>query len=304
MEKLGVVTVLYRSEEVLEDFFLSLKMQTYKNCCVYLIDNAPSAKTREIINKWKPCVGMELKHIENEENYGAAGGNNIGIKNSIAEGCQGIIMLNNDIYFDNPDLFKSLVTMASSAQLPIIAPKIYYYQTKKIWFAGGDIINWQAGVKHYGDKQNEDDTVYKTGYTGYAPTTFVYMSSEVFKKTGLLDEKYFIYAEDVDLMYRAKLAGYKIWYEASLNLQHKVSITTGGILSATGFYYNTRNRVYFARKFYPVLLRGVAILYVFVSLGYHCIKQKNSKSKKAFLNGFFKGFKLRRQTEMLLSNAL
>src|ERR1700761_1174753 len=102
MKKLGLVTVLYRSEEVLEDFFSSLNIQTHKNCIIYLVDNAPSPLTRQIINKWKQCIGMQVVHIENEENYGAAKANNIGIQKSIADGCDALVLLNNDIYINNP----------------------------------------------------------------------------------------------------------------------------------------------------------------------------------------------------------
>ena len=37
--KIGIVTVLYNSEKVLQDFFISLNTQTYKNFILYVIDN-------------------------------------------------------------------------------------------------------------------------------------------------------------------------------------------------------------------------------------------------------------------------
>ena len=43
--KIGLVTVLYNGIEVLEDFFVSLNNQTYKNFTLYVIDNSPDDNT-------------------------------------------------------------------------------------------------------------------------------------------------------------------------------------------------------------------------------------------------------------------
>jgi len=47
MSKIGIVTVLYNSEKVLEEFFLSIDCQNYKNFILYIVDNSPSRQSKE-----------------------------------------------------------------------------------------------------------------------------------------------------------------------------------------------------------------------------------------------------------------
>jgi GT2 family glycosyltransferase len=49
---------------------------------------------------------------------------------------------------------------------------------------------------------------------------------EIFEKVGLLDQDYFIYSEDIDLNYRAQLAGYRCYYVPGARLYHHLSATT------------------------------------------------------------------------------
>jgi GT2 family glycosyltransferase len=292
MEKIGLVSVLYNSDNLLEDFFRSIAIQDYKDYAIYLVDNAPGEETRKIIKRLTEELHLtNVKHVESEGNVGTAEANNAGIELALAEGCDNIILLNNDIVFSDTHFFSSLISLSEQNDYKIIAPKIYYYQTNKLWYAGGEFEKWKAGAKHTGDRLEDNDAFNRSSFVTYAPTTFIFIKAEVLRKTGLLDKYYFIYVEDLDLIYRAMKNGYRIWYEAGLSLQHKVSSTTGGILSATGFYYNTRNRVYFARKFFKPLHVAVATFYVFASLFYHSLKQKNSKAVRSFFKGFFDGFK-------------
>ena len=64
-----------------------------------------------------------------------------------------------------------------------------------------------------------------------------------------MDEKYFVYVDDVDFIFRAREFGYKVWYAAEMSLFHKVSFSTGGTESEFGLRFNTRNNIHFIRKF-------------------------------------------------------
>lgn len=49
---------------------------------------------------------------------------------------------------------------------------------------------------------------------------FMLMKMNVIKKIGLLDEKFFMYGEDIDLCYRIKEAGFKIIYYGKTRITH------------------------------------------------------------------------------------
>jgi N-acetylglucosaminyl-diphospho-decaprenol L-rhamnosyltransferase len=49
---------------------------------------------------------------------------------------------------------------------------------------------------------------------------FMLIRSEVIEQVGLLDERYFMYAEDLDFCYRAKEQGWQVWYNADVTVLH------------------------------------------------------------------------------------
>lgn len=71
--------------------------QTYKNFILYLVDNNSNdlsvSKGREYSGK----VDFECKWLLQNENVGVAEGNNIGIKAALADGCNYILLSNNDV---------------------------------------------------------------------------------------------------------------------------------------------------------------------------------------------------------------
>ncbi len=295
--KIGLVTVLFNSNDVLPDFFSSIAVQDYTNYILYLIDNSPSIQTKELINtlqlKYKLTA---IQHIENSYNYGVAAANNMGIKAAIKDGCQDQIILNNDIVFNNTNLFTSLINIASQSSAVVIAPKVYYYNTKQIWYAGSNFIEWSCNVKHRGEFE-EDIQQYESGFTQYAPTCFVYVKKEVFTTVGFMDETYFVYVDDLDFMYRLRKLNYSIWYENSLSIDHKISQSTGGKFSAFSVFYGVRNRIYFARKFYTLPNKIIVTLYVFASIGYHIVfLQKKIQLIPTLFKGIYKGWLLKTKT--------
>jgi hypothetical protein len=256
---------------VLPDFFKSIAQQDYKNYILYLIDNSPSANTKKIIQALQnqyPLTAIE--HIECSTNVGVAAANNIGIKKAIDDGCQDQIILNNDIAFDDTSLFSSLISIATTTTHSVIAPKIYFYNSNKLWYAGSSFISWSVNVKHRGEFE-EDVNQYTSQVTQYAPTCFVYVKKEIFETVGFMDERYFVYADDLDFMYRLTQKGYTIWYANNLSLQHKISQSTGGKFSDFSLFYTIRNRIFFARKFYRPSQTFVVAFYTWLSLSYHII---------------------------------
>ena len=72
---------------------------------------------------------------------------------------------------------------------------------------------------------------------------------EVIEKTGYLDEKYFMYLEDVDYAMRAREKGYEIWFVPASHVWHKNAQSSGKSGSDLHVYYQTRNRLLFGMKY-------------------------------------------------------
>lgn len=270
MAKIGLVTVLYNSNDVLEGFFESLSIQTCSDYHLYMVDNSPSTETDGLVQQLLSRFSIpQYSHIRNNENTGVAKGNNIGIKAALAQGCEYVLLLNNDIEFYQVDLFEKMIATAVEKNEAIIIPKIFYYGSRKIWMAGGNMHLARGYASHVGDGDDDSEKYNKAVYFKYAPTCFMLINKSVFQKIGLMDEQYFVYFDDTDFVYRAIKVGYKIFYSPQIEIFHKVSSSTGNSQvsgpSIFSIYYNNRNRIYFIRKHYNFAQKLVAFSYTFTS---------------------------------------
>jgi len=291
MAKIGLVTVLFRSDEVLPDFFKSISRQTHKDYILYLVDNSESATTDAIISQClKEYPVTAYRHIKTGGNIGVAAGNNTGIKLSIADNCSHVLILNNDIEIEQNFMFSKLLSLADAGE-SMIVPKIYYHDEKKIWMAGGYMDRWRALGVHYGYNKKDEPKYNVAKHVTYSPTCFMLIKREVFDTTGIMDEKYFAYYDDTDFVLRATRLGYKIWYEPSLELLHKVSSSVG-TNSPFYVYYSNRNKIYFIRKNFKGPQRYFALLYTLISriafwLGF------DKARKQKLVQGLKDGFKMK-----------
>ncbi|HVT85792.1 MAG TPA: glycosyltransferase family 2 protein [Chitinophagaceae bacterium] len=291
MSKIGLVTVLYKSDEVLDGFFRTVSLQDYKDYCLYLIDNSVNDKTDTLIESLiKKFPVTAYKHIKNSDNIGVAAGNNAGIKIALSEGCSHILLLNNDIEIPQSFLFSNLVQISENKDESLIVPKIFYYPDKKIWMAGGYIDKLRALGVHYGYNKNDAPKYNIPMHVSYAPTCFMLIRKEVFEKVGMIDEKYFAYYDDTDFVFRAGLAGYKIYYEPSLYILHKVS-SIAGTESLFYVYYSNRNKIYFIRKNFRGFFKYFSLTYTLTSRVAFWLKYDKERKKK-LIKGLRDGCKI------------
>ncbi len=292
MAKIGLVTVLYNSDDVLEGFFKSLSRQSFKDYVLYLVDNSVNSKTNNLINQYSTEFPVsQVKHIKSQGNIGVAAGNNVGIKNALEDNCSHIVLLNNDIEFEQEYLFEKLVSECSEKGESILVPKILYYDTRRLWMAGGYMDEWRALGVHYGYDKADAPKFNVPKYITYAPTCFMIFRKDVFEKVGLIDEKYFAYYDDTDFILRAIRYGYKLFYDPSLIVLHKVSSSVG-TNSPFYVYYSNRNKLYFIRKNLKGIKRYFSILYLLISRVFFYIKFDKVK-RKNLLKGIKDGFRLK-----------
>jgi len=287
--KIGIVTVLYNGIEVLEGFFESLTKQTYKNYILYVIDNSPNEIAFNEAKRLAEHYNIHSYFVYNNANLGVAKGNNQGIELSLNSGCEYVLLLNNDIEFKETTII-DMVVYAEENNEKIIVPKIYYYGTNKIWMAGGHISKIKGTTTHRGDSE-EDFGQYDTiEYINYAPTCFILINKAVFNKVGMMDEKYFVYYDDTDFIWRANQMGYQIVYYPHSVVQHKVSFSTGGDSSIFTIYYMHRNRIIFICKNLPIIYIISSFLYIFITRLLKSFYYKKNELKSV-LNGLGDGLK-------------
>ena len=255
MEKIGVVTVTYNSDKVLQPFLSDLFAQSFHNFNLYVIDNASEDKTLKILDDLND---NRVNQIRNQSNIGVAAANNIGIKKALEDKCSHILILNNDIEFSN-SLFEDMLVSIKKENCSMMTPKIMYHSDKDIiWYAGGGFKKSNGYLPyHTGFNENIKNNNYQSLYVDYASTCCLLIKKDVFETIGYMDEKYFVYFDDTDFLFRVKKEGvHKIYYDSQITLFHKVGSLTKSLTKEfersyrTHFFLkqNIRNHIYFLRK--------------------------------------------------------
>lgn len=231
---------------------------------VVIVDNASVDGSVAEFNK-RYIRNTKYKILVNKVNQGFAGGNNIGIKYALKHGADFIMILNNDTIVDKNSVTQFLKSAEKNKEIGIFSPKIYFApgfeyhkkrykhtdQGKVIWYAGGK-IDW-ANV--YGSNNGVDEVdngrFEEEREIDFATGACMFVRSQVFKKIGGFDERYFAYLEDADLSLRTRKSGYKILFVPKAIVWHKVS-RSSGIGSDLNDYFITRNRLLFGIKYAPI----------------------------------------------------
>lgn len=288
--RVGIVTVTYNSGAVIDGFMKSVLEQSYKNLFLYVIDNASSDDTVGKIDKYH----MEnLRLIANTENLGIAEGNNQGIRRAIDDGCDAILLLNNDTEFA-PDLVDSLVSGLERYGCDIVSPKIVFHDRPNvIWSAGGG-FNPSRGYAafHYGLEQPDTGEFDHPRTVEHAPACCSLIRVDVFERIGMMDPRYFIYLDDTDFSYRALVGGLRTVYLPEARVLHKASSLTGGAESEICLRYRTRNQVYFMLK-HLGLLRSLFFIPAYqIWLFYQSLRRKSRSRFWLRERALFEGLRL------------
>ncbi|HPW85743.1 MAG TPA: glycosyltransferase family 2 protein [Chitinophagales bacterium] len=255
MKKIGLVTITYNSAKVITPFMDCVLRQTHTDFILYIIDNISSDNTLELLSKYKDD---RIVIIVNTQNVGVAAGNNQGILRAMADGCDEILIINNDVEFEYT-LLEKLSRQLEELNCSLVAPKMMYHpETHLIWWAGTKFNPKEGCMTHHIGIQEEDKGQYDhIEKMDYAPTCCVLLKREVIDDIGLMDEKYFAYYDDTDFFYRIfKQGKHVLFYYPFVQFYHKV----GGLSNmkkgnAKKFKFNnfyihliTRNHVYYLRK--------------------------------------------------------
>ena len=237
--------------------------------------------------------------IKNKDNYGFAGGNNVGIKFSLdVLNPDYVLLLNNDTVVDKDFLIEMVKVGESDEKIGIVGSKIYYYdyngRSDVVWFAGGG-INTKTGYGwHEGDHTIDNRAYNKIKEFDFITGCSMLLKKEILEKLKGLDELYFACYEDSDLSIRAKKLGYKCVYIPKSILWHKLGVSGNG--SPASVYYQTRNRILFVRK-HNAFIDYILFLVWFLSYNfvkkfiYFIFLKKNFQLFKAYCKAVFDGIK-------------
>lgn len=243
--KVYIIILNWNQLEYTLDCIKSVKMLIYPNFKIIVVDNGSKINSEDIIRK----EHRDIILINNKENLGFAGGNNVGIRYALLNDADYIWLLNNDTTVDHCALTAMVDIGEKIPECGILGSKIYYHDKPElIWFAGAT-INWKKAISNHIGQNQKDSPQYDILHEMERVTgCSMLVKKEVCERIGLMDDSLFLYAEELDWCVRARKAGYKILYVPSSIIYHKVSISTGKDFDIVFNYFNTRNFLYVIKK--------------------------------------------------------
>jgi GT2 family glycosyltransferase len=158
-------------------------------------------------------------------NTGFAKAVNEGIKHSLKDiNIKYIVLLNNDIECDKYFLM-GLVNSFKSDDIGSAAGKMLNYFERNIIDNAGDFIKRRGTPYARGHGEKDQGQYDNAEYIWGACAGAAIYKREIFEKTGLFDEDFFAYFEDVDFNFRMQLLGYKCYYNPKAVCYHKRGAT-------------------------------------------------------------------------------
>ncbi len=219
----------------------ALQRQTQADFEVVVVDNGSRDGSLDLLRRDYP----EATVIALPRNLGYAGGCNVGLRQAAGET---LCILNNDTEVDPTWLAELLAALDRHPDAGMATPKVKLFDERARLHTVGDFVRVDGTFDSRGVWQLDEGQFEQEGYVfgaaGVAPAFRRAMLDDI----GLFDADFHSYCEDVDLSWRAQLAGYKCVYAPGAVLYHRVSATGGGVMAS---FYVARNTIWTLVKNLP-----------------------------------------------------
>jgi GT2 family glycosyltransferase len=122
------------------------------------------------------------------------------------------------------------------------------FDQRQVLNSAGDLFSRDGLPNSHGVWQTHDTSSASERYVFGGSGGAMALRREMLAEVGLFEETFFMWCEDVDLSWRAQLAGWKCVYEPEAVIYHHLSATGGGKLAS---FYVARNTIWVLARNYP-----------------------------------------------------
>lgn len=206
MKDLTIAIVSYRNEEDVKKAVESIERQTPKEIekQIFIIDNAepPEFELKVLQKKYK-----DVTYVSTGKNLGFGGGHNTVLK-QLDSRYHAIV--NPDILLKE-DAFSKLIDFMKDESIGMCVPRLVNEEGELLAVYRRDLTVWDMFIRMFLKKAFKRRQAYHTmqdaDYTKpfdvpFAQGSFLLIRTELFKKLGGFDERFFLYMEDADLCKR------------------------------------------------------------------------------------------------------
>ena len=248
-----VVVLNWNGREFIRECLRATLQQTYPSYDVIVVDNGSTDGSREMVQDDFPEVTL----LSLPENRHFARGTNAGLLEALKDPtCAFVVTLNNDTRAD-PEWLKALVGAAQDG-VGMVASKMMLMGRPRILNSTGMNIGPDGSGLDRGWNQ-VDEGQYDRAEDVFGPTAGAALyRREMLDSIGLFDEDFVAYYEDLDLAWRARLAGWRSRFAPGAIVHHKFSASFGRA-NPLKTYLCERNRIWNLIQNYPWRYVGMTI---------------------------------------------
>jgi N-acetylglucosaminyl-diphospho-decaprenol L-rhamnosyltransferase len=275
LTNLSIVIVSWNVKALLERCLSSLAECSKRNglwCEIIVVDNASTDGSPEMVQQRFP----EVKLIASESNVGFAGANNVGVGHSSG---RYILLLNPDTevigdalttmttYMDShPDvgalgpklLFPDGRVQPSRRRFPTLGTAFLESTVLQQWFPRNRVLSDYYILDRSDDEEQDVDWVVGA---------CLLMRRQAWEQVGPLDERLFMYSEELDWCRRLKAAGWRVMYIPSATVVHYEGKSSSQVVPARHTYFQS-SKVFYFRKHHGVLAGEALRLFLLATYVY------------------------------------
>jgi GT2 family glycosyltransferase len=260
----------------------ALHTQTYANLEIIVADNASTDNSRLLLSQQYP----DVKVVALPENRGFTGACNAGME--AAEG-EYVALLNNDTEVDPGWVAAVIDAFRRHPDAGLVASKMLLFNERNRFHTAGDLYRVDGRLVNRGVWEQDEGQYNQEDYVFSACGGSAAYRRSMLDEIGLLDDDFFFSAEDMDLAWRAQLAGYRCIYSPNAVVYHHLAATGGGV---TASFYDGRNMIWILVKNYPSALwrkHIVKIIRAQLALAWEALRAWRGAAARARLRGMAAG---------------
>jgi GT2 family glycosyltransferase len=225
-------------------------LEDTRQCLRSLAELSPAASVVVVDNgsKEDPIAALKAEFpwahaVRNAENRGWSGGNNVGIRFALERGAEFVVLLNNDTTVHPRLVGRLLAAAVANPGFGVLGPVIRYADEPDVVMTDGVAFN-RPGYPGFFQRrpvpEHESDPP-TAAEVDVVNGCCMMVRAGVFRRVGLIDDRFFLIHEEADFCLRAREAGFRCGVLAEALVWHKGSSAFKRSGKRWQRYYDTRN---------------------------------------------------------------
>lgn len=238
--KVSFVVLNWNNFKDTKEVVQCLERLDYPNFDIIIVDNDSKDGSARLLESCFP----QYPFIRSATNSGYSGGNNLGIEYALRMKSEYVAIVNNDIVIDNDKLLDEVIAYMEESGAEILGPKIERLETRETVSVYNDSPWWnlvrKVMVKNGQARRDEAREEYNSLLLLGA---FLVIKSEVFGAIGKMNEDFFMYCEENEMLLRANLHRISIAYYPQVKVLRKMGKDERNY-HIRRLYYMSRNKIH------------------------------------------------------------